>query len=73
MKCKECKWWDESTGASTPDSEKCGRCHRAAPLPRLCFDENMAEDANRENICCYSSEWPYTLFNDWCGEFINKE
>ncbi len=69
MKCEDCKWWDDLAG-DVIDKEKCGQCHRSAPVPRHFYDAEATTD--EENVCSYKIEWPFTLYNHWCGEFEKK-
>ena len=70
MACKDCKFWDDDE-----DGTEIGICHYSAPLVRLCFDETSSDDGNpeREDICYYKAEWPYTVSKDWCSKFTNRK
>lgn len=66
QKCENCKFWERSLDAL-------GSCRRHAPrpvyaklmvamlYPNLGYAGTVSGDL--------TSEWPETLFHDWCGEF----
>ena len=73
--CINCKWWDKLSSDEddkADDKNKCGQCHRNAPPARLCFEESLSDNLNSEDICCYEVGWPFTKFDDFCGEFKAK-
>lgn len=71
IQCKDCKWWDELSPKKTSGDEKCGQCHRIAPSPKYLFSA-FEPRPDTEEIEAYSVKWPFTEFNDWCGDFTSK-
>ena len=76
MKCEDCKWWldvlKDDLAGDVIDEEKCGQCHRKAPVPRH-FYAAEEHPPDEESVAAYEIKWPFTLFNDWCGEFKKKK
>ncbi len=68
MKCENCKWWDNFP---VDEGEKLGQCRRSAPIPRH-FLHIEVNPPDKENAGAYDIEWPFTEYNEWCGEFIKK-
>ena len=72
MKCKDCKFWDDSKGDTYNDA---GYCRRESPkltwsmvaLPNTQF---MADAIANEFET--AAIWPETDPTDWCGEFQQK-
>jgi hypothetical protein len=54
MKCKTCKFWDETNGSL-------GACHRYAPRPII--------KEGTENRISVFPLWPKTKAQQWCGEW----
>lgn len=54
--CETCKFWDNSTSSSfaAERGEESGQCRRGVP----------GHDSRTG-----MAVWPFTVENDWCGEF----
>lgn len=59
--CNACKFWRIFGGNA-------GECHRYAPLPSK-IEINTEEDKPRFP----GSRWPLTNFDQWCGDFQEKQ
>lgn len=55
--CNSCKFWRNTV-------DQLGECRKNAPLPDNKISETEAE--------VQTSFWPITYYNDWCGEFAEK-
>lgn len=58
-KCSQCKFWFRDQTLTT-----LGECHRRSPTI-IGKDEKAGVDEFRV--------WPITAFDDWCGEWKEKE
>jgi hypothetical protein len=67
MKCADCKYWGAER-AQVVDMPL-GTCRRRAPgLTRP--QELQNRDGRKLEVP--RAEWPWTAFDDWCGEFHVK-
>ena len=68
-KCKDCKWWDDLSPKEKRLKWKAGQCHRNAPPIQLISGSTHDEvDEETSNTI----HWPFTEYDDWCGEFQPK-
>lgn len=59
MKCEDCRFWQYTQ--LNGDEEKVGICRKNAPIGKLAKSTDY----------CY--EWPRTDYDNWCGEFQEKD
>ena len=60
--CSKCRFWCGE--ADTLDGEGRGECRRYAPRPEFEYVEGSGMS--------YTTHWPGTLPDDWCGEFVSN-
>lgn len=71
-KCKCCKWWDGNEACpEEKDEDKTGQCHRNAPQTEI-YDE-YEDDEIKDKRILSRIVWPFTSFDNWCGEFQPKK
>lgn len=67
-KCETCRWWGRER--EHDHDRPWGTC-RVKP-PRLWADEVLdCPDGTPLHVA--RAEWPWTAFDDWCGEYQKKE
>jgi len=66
QKCEECMFWKKFL-------ERDGECHRNAPSPsRYSINRQKDEQQTNDNVLS-GTRWPMTHYNQWCGEFHEKQ